>query len=150
MHLNNCTWIHLYACMHAHTHNHANTHTQASMPTHMHVCMHVAVCVHTSTYKKEKVKEEREADMKTKNILPDGETNILAAEDRQVQRQRWKDSLAASQKTDLQFPPAVNVHGVLQLLLQSLASCSLPQQLTLDVVHLTSATITQTSFNCSH
>lgn len=58
------------------------------MPTHMHVCMHVAVCVHTSTYKKEKVKEEREADMKTKNILPDGETNILAAEDRQVQRQR--------------------------------------------------------------
>ena len=54
----------------------------------MHVCMHVAVCVHTSTYKKEKVKEEREADMKTKNILPDGETNILAAEDRQVQRQR--------------------------------------------------------------
>jgi len=28
--------------------------------------MHVAVCVHTSSYKKEKVKEEREADMKTK------------------------------------------------------------------------------------
>lgn len=36
------------------------------MPTHMHICMHVAVCVHTSTYKKEKMKEEREADMKTK------------------------------------------------------------------------------------
>ena len=114
--------------------------------------MHVAVCVHTSTYKKEKIKEEREADedKNNNNILPDGETNILAAKDRQIWRQRWKDRLAAGSKTDLQFPPAVNVHGVLQLLLQSLASCSLPQKLTLDVVHLTSATITQTSFNCSH
>lgn len=64
-------------------------------------------------------------------------------------RDRDGKSLAAGQKTDLQFPPAVNVHGILQLLLQSLASCSLPQQFTLDVVHLSSATITQTSFNCS-
>ena len=56
--MHECT--HMHACMQTHTH------TQAWMPTHMHICMHVAVCVHTSTYKKEKMKEEREADMKTK------------------------------------------------------------------------------------
>lgn len=39
-------------------------------------------------------------------------------------------------KTYLQFPPAVDVHGVFKLLLQRLAARALPQKLPLDVVDL--------------
>ena len=49
------------------------------------------------------------------------------------------DHLVSAGVTALQFSPAMNVHGVLQLFLQSLASCPLSQQLSLNVIQLSSA-----------
>ena len=52
----------------------------------------------------------------------------------------------------LQFAPAVNVHGVLELLLQSLASRAFTQQLALEVIHFASAhrkTLRAANWHCN-
>ena len=49
------------------------------------------------------------------------------------------DHLVGAGVGALQLPPPVDVHGVLQLFLQGLATGALPQQLPLEVVHFTPA-----------
>lgn len=46
------------------------------------------------------------------------------------------DHFISARVTPFQLPPAMDVHRVLKLLLQSLASRTLPQQFTLDVIQL--------------
>ena len=54
-----------------------------------------------------------------------------------LQRLDLLDHLVGAGVGALQLAPAVDVHGVLQLLLQGLAAGALPQELALEVVHLT-------------
>lgn len=80
------TYMHatLHACKHTHIHKHECLHTCT------YACM--LLCVYTQAHtRKRRWKRRERLTWRQKNILPDGEISILAAKDRQVQRQRWKE-----------------------------------------------------------